>query len=99
MRTNKDELEQRGKTCAEVLARPEATDGLDMWHCEFLTNLITDVEDAVGLLKEYELWEAALILDNGAWRSEPPVLTEALQDSFIALQTKRNDFLKEPSNG
>lgn len=41
--TTQEERDQRGKTCAEVLARSEATDGLDMWHCEFLLRLIADV--------------------------------------------------------
>ena len=96
MRTTKDEREKWLPELTLKAADMEEAEFNDI--IEFARRLIADVDEARELLREYEQWEADLILDSGAWRTDPPVLTEALQDSFIALQTKRNALLKEPSD-
>ena len=41
--TTAEERAQRGKTCAEVLARPESA-GIDLWECNFIVRLLADLE-------------------------------------------------------
>ena len=60
-------------------------------------------DEAVVLLREYESWEADMVLDSGVWRHEDglPHLTQHLQDKLQALAKKRNAFLepvKEPQH-
>ncbi len=48
---------------------------------------------AVALLKEYEQWEADIILENECWTGQNVRLTDELYERIIALQTKRNVVL------
>lgn len=51
-----------------------------------------------AVLKAYEAWEAALIMDPVVWRNGLPQFTQSLYDKFIEIQTMRNAAL-EPSDG
>jgi len=58
-------------------------------------NILTAIE----VLKEYEKWEAELLLSNEAWdggfESPLPRLTEILFDRLLEIQTLRNKVLYE----
>ncbi len=51
-------------------------------------------KELVEALREYEAWEADLIL-TGDWKSEFPRMTAAQYDKMIELQTKRNEALRK----
>ncbi len=55
--------------------------------------LIAAAPEMAEVLKEYEKWEAALILDDEAWPGAMPTLTYELYDWMIRLQGKRNAAL------
>ncbi len=72
-----------GETSGEKRPDEEAANAL----------LIAAAPDLAEVLKEYEKWEAALILDDEAWSGAMPTLTCELYDWMIRLQGKRNAAL------
>ena len=52
-----------------------------------------DAEALAEALRNYEAWEAALILDAECWTDGLPSMTQAIYDHFIEVQTKRNAVL------
>lgn len=64
-------------------------------HDEIRNNalLIAAAPEMAEVLKEYEKWEAALILDDESWSGAMPTLTYELYDWMIRLQDKRNAVL------
>lgn len=59
-------------------------------------NDIRVVHKMYRLLKEYEEWEAALIMNDRAWaEGDMPRLTEELYDWLLKLQEKRNAVMSK----
>lgn len=52
-------------------------------------------DEARELLKEYEKWEAKMLLTDEVWKSEDglPHLTQELFDEWLTLQLKRYRIL------
>ena len=71
----------------------------DLWKLAAIQNarradLMGEAADAaLAALREYEAWEADLILEAACWADGLPMLTQDLYDRFIAIQTKRNAVL------
>ncbi len=70
--TTAEERADRGKVCTEVLGRKES-DGLDLWHCEFIVRLIADLEAAE---RERDEAHQISIDDNEALQQVGVQLTE-----------------------
>ena len=51
------------------------------------------MDEAIKLLKDYEDWEAQLILDGDCWDGEFPVIKNEHFDKLLELQTRRNKIL------
>lgn len=50
-------------------------------------------EQLAGALRCYMQWEASLIMDDGAWQSSVPKLSQEHFDAMLALQEPRNEAL------
>lgn len=59
--------------------------------------MITDnqIRDMVRLLKDYERWQADLVLSDKTWDTPTglPMLTQEQNDRLIELQLRRNAIL------
>jgi len=93
--------------------KPEDPD--PMWHCCDWSEVVEEIEQALSttagrerqerleklerVLKGYEQWEAALIMDNQAWNNELPCFTQELYDKWMELQRQRNAALDGDQNG
>ena len=51
------------------------------------------MDEAIKLLKDYENWEAQLILDGDCWLNEFPVVKDEHYDKMLELQARRNKIL------
>ena len=51
------------------------------------------------VLKDYERWEASLILSNEAWQNSLPTFTQELYDRWMVLQNRRNEALARLEGG
>lgn len=55
------------------------------------------IEQVVAFIKAHEAWEAALILDDVAWKggsADYPTITHGLYDAMMGVQAIRNDLKK-----
>ena len=97
-------LEAVGAWAVRAFTESCATDGA-YWHKlavtpqqKALDAALVGYRDAiaaplVAALREYEAWEADLILEAACWADGLPMLTQDLYDRAIAIQTKRNAAL------
>lgn len=56
--------------------------------------IIEEKDNAIEVLKEYEKWEAALIMDDAAWENGYPEINSNLYEWLLQIQEKRNKVLK-----
>ena len=61
----------------------------------YIEGLQSENERMMEVLSRYEKWEADLILSNEAWEGILPVFTQELYDSWMEIQTARNEALSQ----
>jgi hypothetical protein len=65
-------------------------------NAEFIVRATNNHEELVAVLREYEQWEANLIMDNGAWEMGQhmghclPLIPQHLWDRLVEIQGMRN---------